>query len=74
MSKMGRVITEFTERDVKSAKSKIVSGRTVYKLWYDIEVDLFSERGDLQIRTSYNGITKGNATIQFEESFDMMEG
>ena len=29
--------------------------------------------GDLQFRTTLNGITKGNATIQFETNYDTME-
>ena len=73
MVKMGRVRVEFTSDEVKAAMSKWVRGRKMYKLWYEMEVDLFSERGDLQFRTILSGATKGKATIQFEESYDMME-
>jgi hypothetical protein len=73
MVKMGKVRVDFTDNEVKSTTSKWVGGRKMYKLWYEMEVDLFSERGDLQFRTILNGITKGNATIQFETSYDMME-
>ncbi|KAH8665032.1 hypothetical protein BGZ60DRAFT_432284 [Tricladium varicosporioides] len=73
MKKMGRVRAEFTMKDIRAAKSKYVNGKKLYKLRYDMEVDLFSERGDLQFRTILGDATKGKATIQFEESFDMMD-
>lgn len=60
-------------KEIRTAKSKFVNGKKLYKLRYDMEVDLFSERGDLQFRTILGDATKGKATIQFEESFDMMD-
>ena len=73
MVKMGKVSVEFTDAERKEATSKLVKGRKMYKIWYEMEVDLFSDRGDLKFRTVLNGKTKGNASIQFEESYDMME-
>ena len=70
---MGKIYTEFTESEVRSATSKWVNGRMMYRVYFEMEVDLFSERGDLQFRTTLNGITKGNATIQFETNYDTME-
>jgi hypothetical protein len=34
---------------------------------------LFSDRGDLQFRVLFNDQLKVNATIKFDESYDMME-
>ena len=68
---MGKVTVSFTETEVKSSEKRIVSGRTMYKVPYEVEVDFFSERGDIQFKTILNGQVKGNATIQFEQSFDM---
>ena len=73
MVKMGKVCIEFTESEVRAAESRWVNGRMLYRVYYDTEVDLFSERGDLQFRATLNGISKGNATIQFERSYDTME-
>jgi hypothetical protein len=73
MVKMGKIKIDFTESEVKSSLSKLVNGKRMYKLFYDVELDLFSERGDLQLRTILNGTTKSNATIQFEESYDVLD-
>jgi len=40
MTKMGRVLIEFTDKEVKSAMSKQVCGKKMYKLWYQMEVDV----------------------------------
>ena len=87
MVKMGKVHVEFTQLEVKSARSKCIRRRSkcirrrskcirrqrMHRLSYQMEVDLFSKRGDLQFRAILNGKTKGNSTIQFETSYDMME-
>jgi hypothetical protein len=72
MTKMGTVRFSFNEKDVKTGESKEISGRKMYKLFYNMEVDLFSERGDIQFRFLYLGKHVGDGKIQFEQSFDMM--
>ena len=71
MAKMGKVKVEFTNSDLKSTSSKQVGDKEMYKLLYEMEVDLYSNRGDLQFRAIFNGSTKGDATIQFEQSYGM---
>jgi hypothetical protein len=70
---MGRVHVNFTNAEVKAGESKIVKGRLMHKLNYDIEVDLFSDRGDLQFRAVVNGVKKESADISFDGSYDMMD-
>jgi hypothetical protein len=72
MTKMGTVRFSFNEKDVKSADSKQVGSKLMYKLFYTMEVDLFSERGDIQFRFLYNAQHKGDGKIQFEQTYDMM--
>jgi hypothetical protein len=73
MSKMGRVHINFTQAEYKAGKSKFVKGKKIYKLNYDMEVDLFSERGDIQIRAVLGGKRKEPALISYERSYDMMD-
>lgn len=73
MSKMGRVHVNFTQAEYKAGQSKFVKGKTIYKLNYDMEVDLFSDRGDIQIRAVLNGKRKEPALISYERSYDMMD-
>jgi hypothetical protein len=68
---MGTVRFNFNERDLRAAASKVVNGRKMYKLSYTVEVDLFSDRGDLEIRCIMNGANKGKGTIQFDQSYDI---
>jgi hypothetical protein len=68
---MGKVHFKFTKKDVESAPSKVINGRTVYKLSYKVEVDLFSDRGDVEVRAIVNGTQRGKGSIQFEQSYDM---
>ncbi|KAE8446939.1 hypothetical protein EG329_011421 [Mollisiaceae sp. DMI_Dod_QoI] len=71
MQKMGKVTFSFTEDEMKTGRSKMKNGRKMWKLNYEIEVDLFSDRGDLQFNSIVNGTRKDNkATIQFEQKFD----
>lgn len=43
----------------------------MYRIDYDIEVDLFSDQGDLQFRVILDGVTKVNARIQYEGNNEM---
>ncbi len=72
MTKMGTARFSFHEKDVKTGESKAVGTRLMYKLYYNMEVDLFSERGDIQFRFLYNGQHKGDGKILFEQTYDMM--
>jgi hypothetical protein len=72
MTKMGTVRFSFSQKDVNAADSKLVDGRRMFKLFYNMEVDLFSERGDIQFRFLYNDQHKGDGKIQFEQTYDMM--
>lgn len=73
MQKIGKVRFSFTDEEMKTGKSKVLKGRKLFRLDFDIEVDLFSERGDLQFNTLVNGQKKDKAIIQFEQKFDGKE-
>jgi hypothetical protein len=69
MNKMGNVTFKFTFDEMRTGKSRVVKGRTLWKLNYDIQVDLFSDRGDLQFNSLVDGQKKNKAVIAFEEKF-----
>jgi len=69
MNKMGNVTFKFTFDEMRTGKSRVVKGRTLWKLNYDIQVDLFSDRGDLQFNSLVDGQKKNKAIISFEEKF-----
>ncbi|KAH6663115.1 hsp70-like protein [Halenospora varia] len=73
MSKMGKVSAEFSQADKHRGLSKWSAKRhqTMYRIDYDIEVDLFSDQGDLQFRVILDGVTKVNARIQYEGNNEM---
>lgn len=73
MQKMGRVHVNFTKDEYRGGISKFVKGRKIYKLNFDIEVDLYSDRGDIQIRGVVNGKRKDPAVISFERSYAVMD-
>jgi hypothetical protein len=71
VTQLGTVTFRFTERDLRNSETKLVDGRRLYKLAYQVAVDLFSERGDIEFRCSIDGKSKGKGTIQFQQSFDI---
>jgi hypothetical protein len=66
------VTANFTSTDINNAPLKWVKGQKLHNVSYALEVDLFSERGDLQFRTVLNSETRGNATIRFEEKHETL--
>jgi hypothetical protein len=68
---LGKVEFKFTRKDVENAPSKMKDGRKIYNVTYEIKVDLFSDRGDLEFRAVLDGAPKGKGIIQYEQSFDM---
>jgi hypothetical protein len=74
LQKMGKVIFSFTSDEMRAGKSKMVNGRKIWRLDYDVQVDLFSDRGDLQFNSLLEGKKKNKAIIQFEQKFDMKGG
>jgi hypothetical protein len=70
---MGKVTMEFTMGEIQNSGTPKWSAKYnswVYKIPYELEVDLFSERGDLQFKAIRNGVTRGNVNVQFEEHND----
>jgi len=71
LTKMGQVTVEFSENDIKKGEMKIIDGRKRYKLYFKLEITLFSERGDLQLRALYNGLPVGQTKVQFDQDSDV---
>lgn len=69
MQKMGKVHFSFSAEEMKAGKSKEVKGRKLWRLDYDVQVDLFSDRGDLQFSSLLDGRKKDKAIISFEQKF-----
>jgi hypothetical protein len=69
MQKMGKVTFSFTIDEMRTGKCKEVKGRKLWRLDYDIQVDLFSDRGDLQFNSLLDGKKKDKAVISFAQKF-----
>src|ERR1700753_1441109 len=63
MTRLGTVTANFTSADVSTAPARYVRGQKLHNVSYSLEVDLFSDKGDLQFRTVLGGQSRGNATI-----------
>lgn len=67
---MGKVEIEFNQDDIQRGEVKWIEGRKMYKVTFSLEITLFSERGDIQLRAMHNGSPVGQTTVQFDQTFD----
>lgn len=67
---MGKVVFTFSQSVFRAnGKCKSVKGRNLWRLDYDIQVDLFSDRGDLQFNSVVEGKKVDRAVIEFDQKF-----